>query len=1142
MPPFTKQEIARLFAKSSKEDIQDILEDANRMLDTFDKKFKRKRKADGTYESFNSKEKAQLNAMINEFANGAFKPYDINTTELSRENVARARLIKLHMKHYEKLSPDEFDAELRRPLKYKDGTIKSLAEDFGEFDRNESDADMGVFRKGNKVNLTFRGSKDITLIGTNKTANDDWAFNVKGFFKSQKGSPEYNSLDSRVEALKNKFGDDIHINGYSKGGGLGLPIAEKHGLRSTAFNPSINATHDLHNYVGDHHIIRTPGDPATMLLGFKGKNPETKISVLPQLKYADNPVREHSLSNFTDDINPRSKNVNLVTELQAHAQLVHMHNELTHADSLLRDPKKLMIHAAKKLKLISQGKRPSGVFTPDEQGQEMTTTREQPLRRPEFEDPRAGRRTTLRTTSDLAPQVPIRPEQRLSRARDSDFDMNRRLRTTSDTRSVQSFEIESLNASVQQPNNVSQVKPLTRIQKAMLGQLEEGVIEKGKGKILEFIRGVRGSKEPATDRNFRLVNEALGDSSPLQSTDVQRALLEADPEAPGGLINEKTMNRFVNSSTTTRKNIITEMGKRVTQHSNMLNDNYLTRYKEASLAGRMGIKAVPATLRSGVAGVAAGALAGAVMDKLNISHEMNPEAATFVTGTVAGAAGELAAMKAAGMMAKASPSISKDMATALLSKAGATRLLSGGLSAGVGALAGYATTEAIRDDFSPDADPYVKDITSEVVGGVVGTGVGVITGAALTAAGAAATGGLEAAAASVEFPPLALAFLLGSGISVIAGSIIGKQEADEEVRQKALTEQKAKAERIEGRRIEQAGNIVSVNEQYDKMISYLKSIGASNETISKVINDKMHELSNTKDTEPLTQEEFQNKMQHYMNEYGVGEPSGLNREDLQGTLATQYQVRASRMAFLINKLNQAGIEVPVPSSNAYVDSQSYSAAYNDILASIPASERKNLGLDFLPPVYQNSFKTTSVNPDDASGGVKSDVEALQIRENARDIIDFYRNHPHLAALHQDEIDQAEFDLNPIGHEMDEIGEGLQDAGEAISSAAQTVGSAVSSAAQSVGSAITSAFTPQNVPKATSQAIASDQAAQAKTLQNVGTAFTPKAPPKATQQVINKQQQQQQSADQKFGSFWQQLTGQTTAQQRANIQASHNKNK
>ena len=1135
MPPFTKREIARLFAKSSEEDIQDILEDANRMLDTFDKKFKRKRKADGTYESFNSKEKAQLNAMINEFANSAFKPYDINTTELSRENVARARLIKLHMKHFEKLSPDEFDAELRRPLKYKDGTIKSLAEDFGEFDRNESDADMGVFRKGNKVNLTFRGSKDITLIGTNKTANDDWAFNVKGFFKSQKGSPEYNSLDSRVEGLKSKFGDDIHINGYSKGGGLGLPIAEKHGLRSTAFNPSINATHDLHNYVGDHHIIRTPGDPATMLLGFKGKNPETKISVLPQLKFADNPVREHSLSNFTDDINPRSKNVNLVTELQAHAQLVHMHNELTHADSLLRDPKKLMIHAAKKLKLISQGKRPSGVFTPDEQGQEMTTTREQPLRRPEFEDPRAGRRTTLRTTSDLEPQVPIRPEQRLSRPRDSDFDMNRRLRTTSDTRSVQSFEIESLNASVQQPNNISQVKPLTRIQKAVLGQLEEGVIEKGKGKILEFIRGVRGSKEPATDRNFRLVNEALGDSSPLQSTDVQRALLEADPEAPGGLINEKTMNRFVNSSTTTRKNIITEMGKRVTQHANMLNEDYLTRYKEASLAGRMGIKAVPATLRSGAAGIAAGALAGAVMDKLNISHEMNPEAATFVTGTVAGAAGELAAMKAAGMMAKASPSISKDMATALLSKAGATRLLSGGLSAGVGALAGYATTEAIRDDFSQDADPYVKDITSEVVGGVVGTGVGVATGAALTAGAAAATGGLEAAAASVEFPPLALAFLLGSGISVIAGSIIGSQEAAEEVRQKALTEQKAKAERIEGRRIEQAGNIVSVNEQYDKMISYLKSIGASNETISKVINDKMHELSTTKGTEPLTQEEFQNKMQHYMNEYGVGEPTGLNREDLQGTLATQYQVRASRMAFLINKLNQAGIEVPVPSSNAYVDSQNYSAAYNDILASIPASERKNLGLDFLPPVYQNSFKTTSVNPDDASGGVKADVEALQVRENARDTLDFYKNHPNLAALHQDEIDQAEFDLNPTGYEWDEIGEGLQDAGQAISSAAQTVGSAISSAAQSVGSAITSAFTPQNVPKA----VAQSQAQQAQTLQN---AFTPKAPSKQTQQIIAKQQQQQQSNDQKYGTFWQQFTGQLTPQQEANIQASHNKNK
>jgi|GEM_PF-6895255 len=1131
MPPFTKREIARLFAKSSEEDIQDILEDANRMLDTFDKKFKRKRKADGTYESFNSKEKAQLNAMINEFANSAFKPYDINTTELSRENVARARLIKLHMKHYEKLSPDEFDAELRRPLKYKDGTIKSLAEDFGEFDRNESDADMGVFRKGNKVNLTFRGSKDITLIGTNKTANDDWAFNVKGFFKSQKGSPEYNSLDSRVEGLKSKFGDDIHINGYSKGGGLGLPIAEKHGLRSTAFNPSINATHDLHNYVGDHHIIRTPGDPATMLLGFKGKNPETKISVLPQLKYADNPVREHSLSNFTDDINPRSKNVNLVTELQAHAQLVHMHNELTHADSLLRDPKKLMIHAAKKLKLISQGKRPSGVFTPDEQGQEMTTTREQPLRRPEFEDPRAGRRTTLRTTSDLEPQVPIRPEQRLSRPRDTDFDMNRRLRTTSDTRSVQSFEIESLNASVQQPNNISQVKPLTRIQKAVLGQLEEGVIEKGKGKILEFIRGVRGSKEPATDRNFRLVNEALGDSSPLQSTDVQRALLEADPEAPGGLINEKTMNRFVNSSTTTRKNIITEMGKRVTQHANMLNEDYLTRYKEASLAGRMGIKAVPATLRSGVAGIAAGALAGAVMDKLNISHEMNPEAATFVTGTVAGAAGELAAMKAAGMMAKASPSISKDMATALLSKAGATRLLSGGLSAGVGALAGYATTEAIRDDFSQDADPYVKDITSEVVGGVVGTGVGVATGAALTAGAAAATGGLEAAAASVEFPPLALAFLLGSGISVIAGSIIGSQEAAEEVRQKALTEQKAKAERIEGRRIEQAGNIVSVNEQYDKMISYLKSIGASNETISKVINDKMHELSTTKGTEPLTQEEFQNKMQHYMNEYGVGEPTGLNREDLQGTLATQYQVRASRMAFLINKLNQAGIEVPVPSSNAYVDSQNYSAAYNDILASIPASERKNLGLDFLPPVYQNSFKTTSVNPDDASGGVKADVEALQVRENARDTLDFYKNHPNLAALHQDEIDQAEFDLNPTGYEWDEIGEGLQEAGQAISSAFQ-----------SVGSAITSIFTPQNVPKPAQQANASNQAAQATTSQNVGTASTPKPQPTPTQPAKPPTLTPQQAYDQKYGTFWQQFTGQLTPQQQANIQASHNKNK
>ena len=153
---------------------------------------------------------------------------------------------------------------------------------------------------------------------------------------------------------------------------------------------------------------------------------------------------------------------------------------------------------------------------------------------------------------------------------------------------------------------------------------------------------------------------------------------------------------------------------------------------------------------------------------------------------------------------------------------------------------------------------------------------------------------------------------------------------------------------------------------------------------------------------------------------------------------------------------------------------------------------------------------------------------------------FYAQYPNLAVSDGYSTIQDEFTLHPFQTMEQPIIAGLKQAGQTIESGLEQAGQAISNVASDVGSAITTAFTPQNVPKATQQAIAQSQAQQTQTLQNVATAFTPKAPPKATQQVIAKQQQQQQAQTQKTGTFWQQFTGQLTPQQRANIQASHHK--
>ena len=581
---------------------------------------------------------------------------------------------------------------------------------------------------------------------------------------------------------------------------------------------------------------------------------------------------------------------------------------------------------------------------------------------------------------------------------------------------------------------------------------------------------------------------------------------------------EGQARNYLESSPTERALIRSSTNDLVNRSSSTITDEYHQPLQESLRAG--GFRMVgPGVAGAGVA-MGAGFASQAIIN--NIDPDMPQEGKDAIVGGVSGIAGEVAMAKLTGAGLDAS------------------RLGEGAISGGVGLVVGDLTTEAIKNAFGKSQNYYARDITANVGGTVAGTVAGLGVGIGVGTAVGVAYGGLgvaDALSASVgtamAWNPVGWALLALSGATAIGlGAYEASQETKQAENQKIFEKELGaikKTEKAEGK----AGQIVGLNSQYDYITDYLKSLGASNVAIAKVKNQLMKKIEEGKPA--LSNEEYQSTFRKAINDFNLGGNSALT---LQQTQTAQFQTRLSAMSNLVDRLKAKGIDVDMPDSSAYVDTENFTAQYNNIIAGLSKKQRKELGIDLLPPVYKDDFNQDIINPH-KGGQVGEYADDLFNKMNASQREAFYAQYPNLAISDGYSTIQDEFTLHPFQTMEQPLITGLKQAGQTIESGLEQAGQAISNVASDVGTAITSAFTPQNVPKATQQAIAKSQAQQSQTLQN---AFTPKAPSKQTQQIIAKQQQTQQAQNQKYGSLWQQFTGQLTPQQQANIQASHHRGK
>ena len=117
----------------------------------------------------------------------------------------------------------------------------------------------------------------------------------------------------QLRAVQSKYGQmPDRLLGFSLGGARAVALGSAHGVPTRTFNPFLgNAT--LLRAPGRHHVIRVTEDFATLGLPF-GNNFNV-TSILPRETHL-NPLRAHSLANFSDDAPRRSAGI---TEELVHA-------------------------------------------------------------------------------------------------------------------------------------------------------------------------------------------------------------------------------------------------------------------------------------------------------------------------------------------------------------------------------------------------------------------------------------------------------------------------------------------------------------------------------------------------------------------------------------------------------------------------------------------------------------------------------------------------------------------------------------------------------------------------------------------------------------------------------------------------------
>jgi hypothetical protein len=893
----------------------------NDMVDEKDIIAETKKELERIKESGMSREdKIKAQAYIQEFSKSFLRKDIITHKSLTDQEVEGARLLRVHMEqgykpNDSKLNTENMKRYLQEPLDYTGGNTRSLNDTFGELDTELSNEAFSVYSKnGEKPSIAFRGSRT--------TPSD------------------YNTL--KVEKVRSKYGGFKEMLGYSKGGNHALYYGNREKVPVKAYNPHITLEHDLANLSAENVIMRTPLDPATLLLAMKKTGKNLKVKTIPALDQNEEPLGHHMDNNFWDDTSIRNGQNPLKIKLSANLALRRLREELLKTEHAVMNSKSLRGHLT--------------TIDPN-------STREQideAIRRQTLYSSKAGKKKVVITPSEYKDEdsgiegiklqeikqsrIPKITKTSLSNAEskimNNPEEYNRQIQAGIDKYGKQDTNDERIKLIKDFYSKYGSTK--TRALRYKMSGIilktdnitEEGLTDTLKSEIDKYKASLTGD-DYKMGKNTRSYISAKGIDAitPEEASDLVSGRLvdNSDPS----MFNSDIAKRYASEGDTGRMRIMNALNKRIDYSTRNIYNDYASPM-DTALRGtfNQGLKRGVGLIGRGAMRVGGSMLLGTgigvgvneIAEALHLRDKMSPEVEAGLTGALAGGLTETAGMKLAG--------------EAIGTLSGGMKIGTSALSGGIGIVVGGLVTKGLENMFNKNANPYLKDITSNVIGSEVGFGTGV---AVVGAAGAlASAAGVEGGVAAADFwNPVGWGAALGAAATGVGALIAGIFQAKQEEAEKAKQAKQLKEATY-------AGKADQLREQYQFIRTFMTELGTPNSVIGELNNEMITKLQNPNITGAMSNQEFQNTFNNYLNKFSLsnfnysGGQMTTQPQQLQKVLSEQYNSHQSVLNGLVNELNKGGATLTAPASNLY-DAQTFTETYNSILNKAPSVAQK-LGL------------------------------------------------------------------------------------------------------------------------------------------------------------------------------------------------------
>ena len=937
-------------SKLSKQ-LKDFEKKLNDMVDEKDIIAETKKELERIKESGMSREdKIKAQAYLQEFSKSFLRKDLITHKTLTDKEVEGARLLRVHMEqgyipNDAKLNTENMKKYLKEPLDYTTGKTRSLNDTFGDLDTELSNEAFSVYSKdGEKPTIAFRGSRTTP---TDFNTFKDWKFNIESIHNpaNAQKSPTIKQIEDNLEKVRAKYGGFKEMLGYSKGGNHALYYGNREKVPIRAYNPHITLEHDLANLPAETTIMRTPLDPATLLLGRKKTGKNLKIKTIPALDQNVEPLGQHYDDNFWDDTSIRNGQNPLKIKLSANLALRRLREELVKTEQAINSNKSLRGHltsidpnstreqiddAIRRHTLGSQkAKMKKVVFRPTEVPAPVRASRGIDSGAGVFENVEETAIRKLSKNISKNPQEYLR-NQKLARERFGDrhdLGIEQELKDFRDNYGDKNFKALKYRVNkrlLNLPDEAIDDNEIKRIykQEKEAATLELKQPDKSSFKIGENTRSFISAKgidaitpEEAND----LVNGRLIDNS--------------DPS----MFNSDIAKRYAEQPEAGRARILNSLDKRINYSTRNIYNDYASPM-DTALRGtfNQGLKRGVGLIGRGAMRVGGGMLLGTgigvgvneLAEALHLQDNMSPELEAGLTGALAGGLTETAGMRLAG--------------EAIGTLSGGMKIGTSALSGGIGIVVGGAITNALENLFNKNKNinPYLKDITSNVIGSEVGFGTGVAITAAAGALASAA--GVEGGVAAADFwNPVGWGAALGAAATGVGALIAGIFQGGQEQAEK----QKEALEKTEAT---YAGKADQLREQYQFIRTFMTELGTPNSVIGQLNNEMITKLQNPNITGAMSNQDFQDTFNNYLNKFSLsnfnysGGQMTTQPQQLQKVLSEQYNSHMSVLNGLVNELNKGGAKLTPPASNLY-DAQTFTETYNSILNQAP-TVAKALGL------------------------------------------------------------------------------------------------------------------------------------------------------------------------------------------------------